>query len=37
MMLIHESHVFELHIKLKFGVCDPCILFNTTYEVTRKA
>jgi len=37
MMLIHESNVFELNVELKFEVCDPCIIFNTTYVVTRKA
>ena len=37
MMLIHESNVFGLHVELKFEVCDPFIIFNTTYVVTRKA
>ena len=26
-----ESHVFELQVKTRFEVCDPCIFFNTTY------
>ena len=28
MMLINESHVFELRIETKFEVCDACIFFN---------
>ena len=38
MMLIHESHVFELQIETKFEVCDPCSFysFNATYVVTSK-
>jgi len=28
MMLINESHVFELRMETKFEVCDACIFFN---------
>ena len=35
-MLIHESHVFELQSDWKFEVCDPCSFFNATYAVMRK-
>ena len=37
MMLIHESHVFELEIETMFEACDPRSFFNATYVVTRKA
>ena len=32
-MLIHESHVFELWIEMKFEVCDPHSSFSTTYDL----
>ena len=35
MMLIHESHVFELRIKTKFEECDPWSSFIATLIVTR--
>ena len=39
MMLIHESHVFQLQSETKFEVCDPQSVFfsNATYAVKRKA
>ena len=36
MMFIHESHVFELGVEMKFEVCDPGNFFYATYVVTRK-
>ena len=33
MMLINESHVFELHIETKFEGYDPCTFFYATYVV----
>ena len=30
MMLIHESHVFELRVETKFEVCDPGSFFFLT-------
>ena len=35
MMLIHESHVFEMRIEMKFEVCD--MVFNTIYVVRKKS
>ena len=37
MMLIHESHEFELRIKTKFEMSEACSFFNATFLVTRKA
>ena len=37
MMLIHESHVFELQIEIKFEVCDLASFCCTTYAEQRKA
>ena len=36
MMLIHESHKFELRFETRFEVCGPRSHFNATYVVTRK-
>ena len=37
MMLIYESHVFQLRVETKLQVYDPGSFFDATYEVTRKA
>ena len=36
MMLIHESHVFELRSEMKFEVCEPCNRFLTLLKPKRR-